>query len=400
MDMLNSLYSNNSYLNDKSYEEQLSVIYKSNCMYSDSFSRAMNSLGNKAFDFYSDFEILQKAWAHENGLEYEEDSWKEDIVLGQISHYRPEVIYFQDTENLPRNIREILKERFPFIRLVVLYSGYPSRLDELHDIDLLIAGTPRLVEQYKTNGIDPSLVYHGFDQEVLSKMETNNGDQEKYDFTFVGSSGYGYGMSHQSRYWALKELKEKTNIHLWLEERDDLLSSKSNLKPYGLFKRLIKRLLGIMAKKIFSSDMHIQNNEIEEDSIVPVIPLKKIFKGKCYSASFGLDMYTILAKSKVVFNMHTDAAEGVVGNMRMFESTGIGTCLLTDTGSNMADLFVEDQEVVTYNSIDECIEKSKYLLDNEAHRQEIALAGQKRTLKDHTLMQRYAEIDQLIKNHL
>jgi hypothetical protein len=207
-------------------------------------------------------------------------------------------------------------------------------------------------------------------------------------------------MSHQSRYWALKELKEKTNIHLWLEERDDLLSSKSNLKPYGLFKRLIKRLLGIMAKKIFSSDMHIQNNEIEEDSIVPVIPLKKIFKGKCYSASFGLDMYTILAKSKVVFNMHTDAAEGVVGNMRMFESTGIGTCLLTDTGSNMADLFVEDQEVVTYNSIDECIEKSKYLLDNEAHRQEIALAGQKRTLKDHTLMQRYAEIDQLIKNHL
>ncbi len=98
--------------------------------------------------------------------------------------------------------------------------------------------------------------------------------------------------------------------------------------------------------------------------------------------------------------MHTDAAEGVVGNMRMFESTGMGTCLLTDTGSNMADLFLKNQEVVTYSTVSEAIEKVNYLLDHDEERKKIAFAGQKRTLKDHTIKIRCQEIDQYILDHL
>jgi spore maturation protein CgeB len=91
---------------------------------------------------------------------------------------------------------------------------------------------------------------------------------------------------------------------------------------------------------------------------------------------------------------------GSVGNMRMYETTGMGTCLLTDSGDNMADLFEPDREVVTYSSIDECIEKSRYLLDHEDVRRKIALAGQQRTLRDHTMSNRSLQVDSMIQGML
>ena len=86
--------------------------------------------------------------------------------------------------------------------------------------------------------------------------------------------------------------------------------------------------------------------------------------------------------------------------MRMFQATGVGTCLLTDTGRNMADLFEEDHEVVTYSSIEECIEKVNYLLEHDDVRRQIATAGQKRTLRDHTVMNRCQQIDEILQKML
>jgi spore maturation protein CgeB len=108
-------------------------------------------------------------------------------------------------------------------------------------------------------------------------------------------------------------------------------------------------------------------------------------------------MFQQLASSKVSFNKHTFAASGTVDNIRLFEGTGVGTCLLTDAGSNLSQLFEVDQEVVDYSSIDECKEKLRYLLLHDAVRKEIAIRGQKRTLRDHTALQRALKLDMLIQ---
>ena len=82
----------------------------------------------------------------------------------------------------------------------------------------------------------------------------------------------------------------------------------------------------------------------------------------------------------------------------MFEATGVGTCLITDTGCNMPDLFEPDKEVVTYANIEEAVEKSQYLLEHDQEREEIAAAGQERTLRDHTIQNRCELInDEIIK---
>ena len=105
-------------------------------------------------------------------------------------------------------------------------------------------------------------------------------------------------------------------------------------------------------------------------------------------AVFGLNMYQALADSKITFNCHIDAAKNNAANIRLFEATGSGTCLITDWKENLNDLFDIDKEVVTYKTIDECVEKVNYLLAHDKERNAIAVAGQKRTLNEHSLEKR------------
>ena len=69
--------------------------------------------------------------------------------------------------------------------------------------------------------------------------------------------------------------------------------------------------------------------------------------------------------------------------MKMFETTGMGSCLVTDYGDNLKELFEDDYEVVTYKNMDEAKEKIKYLIDNPKIANEIGIKGQQKTLKKH-----------------
>ena len=131
-----------------------------------------------------------------------------------------------------------------------------------------------------------------------------------------------------------------------------------------------------------------------------VIHLSELYPDRCFAPVAGMDMYNLLHKSIITFNKHTDQAWGCVGNMRMFEATGVGTCLVTDSGLNMRDLFEPDKEVVTYASVEEAVEKVNYLLEHPKEAEQIAKAGQARTLKDHTIMNRCQQIDEVIQKFL
>jgi spore maturation protein CgeB len=115
-------------------------------------------------------------------------------------------------------------------------------------------------------------------------------------------------------------------------------------------------------------------------------------------AVFGLDMYRTLMRSKLSFNSHIDIAVNSASNMRLFEATGVGSCLVTDWKANLTRLFEPDLEVVTYKSAAECVEKVQWLLAHPAERQAIAQAGQKRTLTDHTYVQRRGQLDDIIRS--
>jgi spore maturation protein CgeB len=103
-------------------------------------------------------------------------------------------------------------------------------------------------------------------------------------------------------------------------------------------------------------------------------------------------MYSVLARSRIVINVHEDVAEGNVNNMRLFEATGAGAMLLTDTGANLGELFEPGKEVVTFDDADDLVAKARHYLEHEDERRQIAAAGQRRTLAEHTYQRRIGEL--------
>ena len=98
-------------------------------------------------------------------------------------------------------------------------------------------------------------------------------------------------------------------------------------------------------------------------------------------------MYQLIFDSKVVLNNHIDISQDQMANIRLFESTGLGSCLLTDYKNNLTEFFSTD-EIITYRNNDEAVEKIKYLADNPEVAKQIAQKGMKKTLKEHTIQAR------------
>ena len=419
------------------YREQLDYLFQHKALYSDSFSRSMQALGNQAEEIVWDLEITQKTWASENGIRFSSDNWALEILFAQIEKYRPNVVYFQGTElcvpgrfpGIERggNIPTILKERFPFIRLVAMFSGFPSLVSRVKGVDLLFACTPAIVDHYRTAGLDSVLCYHAFDEGVLTAFE---GKQEAiYDVTFVGST-----QAPGERYWMLRELIEHTPLRLWTDSRDEDEARKyylrevkktvkqsvrtqirnqarsilefwekkrlkriaeSSLAPAGL-----RNVIDEMLSEKISAQSRGDNLALKMPRRLPRKNLRELFPDSCTSPVSGLDYYTVVGKSRISFNKHADRSLGNIGNLRLFEATGMGSCLLTDYGQNIHDLFEPDAEVVAYRSVGEAINKICFLLENESARQAVAIAGQKKTLRSHTIRNRCELINDEIRMRL
>ena len=73
---------------------------------------------------------------------------------------------------------------------------------------------------------------------------------------------------------------------------------------------------------------------------------------------------------------------------------------LTYKVSERPDLFEPGLEVIPYESADECAEKVQYYLENENERKSIALAGQKRTLNEHTYHHRMEELIRIVQRFI
>jgi spore maturation protein CgeB len=116
--------------------------------------------------------------------------------------------------------------------------------------------------------------------------------------------------------------------------------------------------------------------------------------------AWGNKMYYILAHSQITINRHADVAENYANNMRLFEATGCGSLLITDSKKNLNKFFIPDKEIITYHSPQELVNKVQYYLSHQKIRSRIAKAGQARTLRDHTYNIRMQELVNIIERYL
>lgn len=116
---------------------------------------------------------------------------------------------------------------------------------------------------------------------------------------------------------------------------------------------------------------------------------------------WGMEMYQMLAESRICFNDLIDLAEGQSGNMRLFETTGVGSFLLTEWTQDLGNFFELGKEIESYKSIPELKEKVYYYLNHPEEREQIAKNGQARCLRDYSMEKRTEELglilDELIQ---
>jgi len=77
---------------------------------------------------------------------------------------------------------------------------------------------------------------------------------------------------------------------------------------------------------------------------------------------------------------------------RMFEIPGSGGFLITEKAGNISDYFIEDKEIVVFDSPKELLEKIRYYLGNDSLRKEIAYNGFRRAISEHTYEHRFNNI--------
>ena len=223
---------------------------------------------------------------------------------------------------------------------------------------------------------------------------------------------------------------ERTPLELWVDEFDEVQAIRESRRfgrnagkhlrrDIGAFLRyclgkldqetlktiissgVVPKQINRMASQIF--ERHSEGRVIRRGTLfsirkaMPRKTLRETYPGRWSKPVLGNDYFDVLRASRVTFNNHTERSMGSVGNMRLFEATGIGTCLLTDTGDNMRDLFVPEKEVMTYRNTNDAVDKVNYLLKHDKERNELALAGQQRALTEHTIYHRCQFIDEIIR---
>jgi spore maturation protein CgeB len=81
---------------------------------------------------------------------------------------------------------------------------------------------------------------------------------------------------------------------------------------------------------------------------------------------------------------------------RNFEIPGCGGFLLTDSADNLEVYYVPGREIAIFESLSDLVEQVRYYLSHETERAQIAEAGWRRTLRDHTYERRFHEIFQRV----
>ncbi len=110
------------------------------------------------------------------------------------------------------------------------------------------------------------------------------------------------------------------------------------------------------------------------------------------------DMLNKFRQSKIVINVQTaeDKYPSEVVSLRSFEATGAGTFLLNWEHVSIDNFWKNKKEIVNFKTSDEALFYAKHFLVNDKEREKIAVAGWKRTLRDHTYANRLKQMFKLI----
>ncbi len=354
------IYSHKEGLASGSYREQADAVGRDVTGLRRIYAANLRRLGHEAWAVCANNEFRQKAWARENGLtlksdlrwefrlrrgivpwvSFYRDRWLRDVLRAQIEQYRPDVVLNLDMCRFEPSFFAGVKQHFGLLVGQHAATRLPTHKD-FGCYDLAVSSFPPTVEWLRRQGLRAELVRLGFEPDVLSLLGPL---RHPHEVTFVGS----FAAVHSSRLALLEELCRRfPQLKVWAP---------------GL-------------------------NHVPADSAV-----RRGYVGRAW----GLEMFRILAGSKITLNHHGDIPP-YANNKRLYEATGVGALLLTDWKQNLSEMFEPGKEVAAYHSAAECAELIEHYLAHDDERAAVARAGQERTLREHTYHRRMQDLLHLLE---
>ena len=363
-------YRANPALATASYAQQHKALMEDRFGFSDSWRRYL-SQGSNRFDVTElvvNAEPLQKQWAKENSVSYREASWLQDIFFAQFMQSSPKILFAHAPEIDPR-LRQRCKTEATCSPAIITYDGIGRHTSKVYDqADLVLTCLRESCHFYRSKGVASHWMMFGFDPAVLSQIDRS---VPTSPVSFIG--GMELRIGHQERAILLAEVSRQIGLETWINALPDdltllrLWASFARHRDWKAFARFPKA--AISARRL---------------------------RGQNHGELYGVRMLSRLAASGISLNVHIAAAGNQAANIRLFEATGVGSCLVTDWKDNIPEIFEPDREVVVFRSPAEAIEKIRYLLTHDDERRQIAERGQKRTLAAHHYADRLRELSPLL----
>lgn len=392
-DYLASYYQRHPELNGRSYDDHHRLLMDDAFGWSDFYAKGLSSLGVDAHEIIFNATLLQKAWATENGMNFD----KRLVLLEQLKRLKPTVIFW-DSFVGGFDFIKYVKRQIKSVRLNIGYRAAPfssALMEQYRIFDILISCTPGIVNDLTKSGLQCYRIDHAFDESILSRIAQDDQDQSD-ELVFIGNIIFGAGY-HNNRIKLLEELVRRgveIRIHAPFHNENSILLGMKQV-AYVLadnlqkcFPREFIARLPVLGRALYWSGMPRKR---EYPSLI---------RKQLLPTLYGVAMYKALKRAKIGLNNHIDSAGDYAGNTRLFEVTGVGTCLVTDWKKNLRELFEPDTEVISYKSVGECIDKVRWLLNHPKEVARIGKAGQARTLKAHTYAKRTERLDEIIRRHL
>jgi len=356
---LHSVYSRNPALARRPYDEQWRNLMDQRFGTADFYSNNLIALGHEATEVVVNCEPLQRQWAREYGVKLDRwalgrragvipwpqyvqsNAWFYAVLAAQVKHYRPDVLHVQDMNGTSA---AFLREVRPYVKLITGQIACPLAPDaDFREYDLVLSSFPHFVDQFRSNGLRSEYFNLGFEPRLLERLQKG----PQHSVVFVG----GLSSEHAERIRFLEHISASQPVDIW---------------GYGF-------------------------DSLDENSV-----LRRFHHGELWA----LDMYQVLYNASIALNNHISAAGRYANNMRLYEATGVGTMLITDSKDNLTTLFEVGKEVVAYHSPEEALELIDYYLEHEEERKAVAQAGQARTLREHTYHHRMEEFLDIVSDYL
>jgi len=394
LNFVQRLYTEQPELADLPFFEQQKALDMFHLSFTGGLVAGLGKAGLSSLDIIYDVPQLQRAWERDTGISLGTENRELAMAFSAMAELQPSVILEQSFGLFRPPDLERIRRELPAVKLITMHVGfplvgYPVKFGQSPEYDIMFTTCSNFVEDFRSVGIrNVEVVPHGFDASVLDDLDVEG---LRYPVSFAGSSGFGFGETHWSRYEYLDALCARTPITCFLQEPEpDLATLDTRNGGAERFlrssKRLVKRAIRYQGRKVgLRTDLV---NSPPRNWAPPSMPLKDKYPNKCREAVFGLDMYSVLARSGITFHKGHDVEGSCSSALRLYEASGVGSMVLANAVAQMPNTLVPGKECVTYDSIDDCVEKVRYLLDHEEERKAIARAGQMRTLRDHTLDER------------